>query len=71
MADNRKQIEVKAEDKGKLEGLPMERSPYVKYKYKDVEEYKSNAYATQYHLQPKTNQPPTPSGAQLQCNCSP
>lgn len=41
----------KQEDKGKLEGLPMEDSPYLKYK--DLEDYKLQGYGAQGHLQPK------------------
>ncbi|CAL0326945.1 unnamed protein product [Lupinus luteus] len=73
MANNEKKMEVKcgssSEEKGKLEGLPLESSPYVKYN-DDLEEYKYNAYGTQGHLQPKPNQgggsteAPTLSGAQ-------
>ncbi|KAL5556842.1 hypothetical protein UlMin_039078 [Ulmus minor] len=36
---------------GKLEGLPMEDSPYLQYK--DLEEYKDKAYGTQGHQEPK------------------
>ncbi|KAJ7952786.1 Late embryogenesis abundant protein, LEA-18 [Quillaja saponaria] len=36
---------------GKLEGLPLEDSPYVKYK--DLEDYKRQGYGTEGHLQPK------------------
>lgn len=39
------------EEKGKLEGLPMEDSPYLKYK--DLEDYKLQGYGVQGHLQPK------------------
>ncbi|GLT94551.1 hypothetical protein SLE2022_122870 [Rubroshorea leprosula] len=35
-------------EKEKNSGLPMETSPYLKYK--DVEDYKLNAYGTQGHL---------------------
>nr|AST13889.1 late embryogenisis abundant protein 4 [Betula platyphylla] len=38
-------------EKGKLEGLPMEDSPYLKYK--DLEDYKRQGYGTEGHLQPK------------------
>lgn len=38
-------------EKGKLEGLPMEESPYLKYK--DLEDYKLQGYGAQGHLQPK------------------
>ncbi|TKY75361.1 Late embryogenesis abundant protein, LEA-18 [Spatholobus suberectus] len=59
MANSVKQMELKAgglssrEEKGKLEGLPLQSRPYVKYD--DVEEYKHNAYGTQGHLQPKSD----------------
>ncbi|KAL6959237.1 hypothetical protein U1Q18_039171 [Sarracenia purpurea var. burkii] len=39
------------ESKGKLEGLPVETSPYTQYK--DVEDYKRRGYGTQGHQQPK------------------
>lgn len=43
------------EEKGsKLEGLPMESSPYLKYS--DLEDYKRQGYGTQGHLEPKPNQ---------------
>ncbi|KAJ7944493.1 Late embryogenesis abundant protein, LEA-18 [Quillaja saponaria] len=38
-------------EKGKLEGLPMEDSPYLKYK--DLEDYKRQGYGTEGHLEPK------------------
>ncbi|TYK12837.1 Late embryogenesis abundant protein, LEA-18 [Cucumis melo var. makuwa] len=38
-------------EKERSEGLPLESSPYVNYK--DLEDYKSQAYGTQGHLQPK------------------
>ncbi|KAF7828650.1 seed maturation protein PM35 [Senna tora] len=54
--------------KGGLEGLPMQESPYVKYK--DLEEYKRQGYGVEGHLQPKTTsrgagatEAPTISGA--------
>ncbi|KAG4943554.1 hypothetical protein JHK82_047716 [Glycine max] len=49
------------------EGLPMEDSPYVKYK--DLEDYKRQGYGTQGHQEPKTGrgagatEAPTLSGA--------
>lgn len=41
-------------EKGKerLEGLPIEDSPYLQYK--DLEDYKQQGYGTQGHQQPKT-----------------
>ncbi|KAG2724230.1 hypothetical protein I3843_01G007900 [Carya illinoinensis] len=54
------------EEKGKLEGLPWEESPYVKYN--DLEDYKRQGYGTEGHLQPKpgrgagSTDAPTPSG---------
>ncbi|KAE9586659.1 hypothetical protein Lal_00004604 [Lupinus albus] len=57
--NNEKKMEVKggssSEEKGKLEGLGMESSPYVKYN-DDLEEYKYNVYGTKGHLQPIPNQ---------------
>ncbi|KAJ1387276.1 Late embryogenesis abundant protein [Sesbania bispinosa] len=53
--------------KGTLEGLPMEDSPYLKYK--DLEDYKLQGYGTQGHQQPKpgrgagATEAPTFSGA--------
>ncbi|PON66711.1 Late embryogenesis abundant protein [Parasponia andersonii] len=35
----------------KLEGLPMEESPYLQYK--DLEDYKKKGYGTEGHLEPK------------------
>ena len=35
----------------KLEGLPMESSPYLQYK--DLEDYKMKGYGTQGHQEPK------------------
>lgn len=44
-------MEQKKEDKGKLEGLPTETSPYTQYK--DLEDYKEKGYGTQgQHQQP-------------------
>ncbi|KAL5728937.1 hypothetical protein ACHQM5_001959 [Ranunculus cassubicifolius] len=51
----------------KLEGLPVESSPYVKYS--DVEDYNLKAYGAQGHVEPVTGRgagatdAPTPSGA--------
>ncbi|KAM7516473.1 hypothetical protein LguiA_006056 [Lonicera macranthoides] len=56
---------VGEENKGKLEGLPTESSPYTHYK--DVEDYKQQGYGTQGHLQPQPGRgagatdAPTPS----------
>ncbi|TKY55645.1 Late embryogenesis abundant protein, LEA-18 [Spatholobus suberectus] len=53
--------------KESLEGLPIEDSPYVKYK--DLEDYKRQGYGTQGHQEPKTGrgagatEAPTLSGA--------
>lgn len=43
-------MEKKAEEKGKLEGLPVESSPYTQYK--DLEDYKKQGYGTEGHQQP-------------------
>ncbi|XVE82886.1 hypothetical protein DITRI_Ditri16bG0041700 [Diplodiscus trichospermus] len=58
------------ERKESLEGLPMEDSPYVKYK--DLEDYKRQGYGTEGHLQPNpgrdaasSTDAPTLSGANL------
>ncbi|OIT39354.1 hypothetical protein A4A49_14208 [Nicotiana attenuata] len=40
----------KEEEKGKLEGLPVNTSPYTQYK--DLEDYKKQGYGTQGHQQP-------------------
>ena len=40
------------EEKGKLEGLPVNTSPYTQYK--DLEDYKKQGYGTQGHQQPKS-----------------
>ncbi|KAK4712118.1 hypothetical protein R3W88_006631 [Solanum pinnatisectum] len=37
-------------DKSKLEGLPVDTSPYTQYK--DLEDYKQQGYGTQGHQQP-------------------
>ncbi|GFZ18806.1 hypothetical protein Acr_27g0005450 [Actinidia rufa] len=39
------------QNKEKLEGLPVETSPYTQYK--DVEDYKRQGYGTQGHQEPK------------------
>lgn len=45
----------KREEKAPVEELlPLESSPYVKYK--DLEEYKKKGYGTEGHLEPKPNQ---------------
>ena len=41
----------KEEKGGKLEGLPVNTSPYTQYK--DLEDYKQQGYGTQGHLQPQ------------------
>lgn len=38
------------EEKGKLEGLPVNTSPYTQYK--DLEDYKMKGYGTQGHQEP-------------------
>ncbi|KAK9265452.1 hypothetical protein L1049_010786 [Liquidambar formosana] len=56
-----------SEQKGKLDGLPLETSPYTQYS--DLEDYKRQGYGTEGHLQPKTGRgagstdAPTLSGA--------
>ncbi|OIT02057.1 PREDICTED: uncharacterized protein LOC109228239 [Nicotiana attenuata] len=40
----------KESDKSKLEGLPVDTSPYTQYK--DLEDYKKQGYGTQGHQQP-------------------
>ncbi|KAJ4714762.1 Late embryogenesis abundant protein, LEA-18 [Melia azedarach] len=64
---DKKQAES-GEEKGiSLEGLPMEDSPYVKYK--DLEDYKRKGYGTEGHLETKPGRgagatdAPTLSGA--------
>ncbi|XP_023003117.1 uncharacterized protein LOC111496824 [Cucurbita maxima] len=48
----RQQPERKSESKEeRLEGIPLETSPYVNYK--DLEDYKNQAYGAQGHLEPK------------------
>ncbi|WCJ39954.1 Late embryogenesis abundant protein group 6 [Euphorbia peplus] len=76
MENNKKEemSEKKQENEEKnnkeLEGLPLESSPYVNYK--DLEDYKSQAYGTQGHQPVKPNQgpggtdAPTLSGTHLQ-----
>jgi len=56
------------EEMKKLEGLPVETSPYTQFK--DLEDYKHQGYGTQGHLQPQpgprgagATDAPTPSGA--------
>ena len=69
MEKNQEQEERKPEslEKGKLEGLPMVDSPYLKHK--DLEDYKRQGYGTEGHLQPKpgrgagSTDAPTLSGA--------
>lgn len=61
------ETEGSTEEKKNLEGLPLEDSPYVKYK--DLEDYKRQGYGTEGHLQPQTGRgggatdAPTLSGA--------
>ncbi|RDY14183.1 hypothetical protein CR513_00789, partial [Mucuna pruriens] len=66
--------EAKAESesesgKERLEGLPIENSPYVQYK--DLEDYKRQGYGTQGHQEPKegrgagSTEAPTLSGANV------
>ncbi|KAK3032901.1 hypothetical protein RJ639_034949 [Escallonia herrerae] len=40
-----------SEEKGKLQGLPLESSPYMQYN--DLEDYKRQGYGTEGHLQPQ------------------
>ncbi|XP_034689618.1 uncharacterized protein LOC117917441 [Vitis riparia] len=60
---------AESEEKGgKLEGLPMETSPYTQYS--DLEDYKRKGYGTEGHLQPKpgrgsSTDAPTISGASV------
>ncbi|KAI5596504.1 hypothetical protein POPTR_002G006000v4 [Populus trichocarpa] len=58
MENNSKQMENRKEGveekKGKLDGLPMESSPYLKYT--DLEDYKRIAYGTEGHQEVKPNQ---------------
>lgn len=42
---------IENEKKGKLEGLPWEESPYLKYT--DLEDYKLQSYGTEGRLRPK------------------
>ncbi|XWS41809.1 hypothetical protein CRYUN_Cryun17cG0114800 [Craigia yunnanensis] len=65
-----KKADNKEEKKESLEGLPMEDSPYLKYK--DMEDYKRQGYGTEGHQQPKpgrgaasSTDDPTVSGANL------
>ncbi|KAF9686583.1 hypothetical protein SADUNF_Sadunf02G0004200 [Salix dunnii] len=63
MENSSKQMENRKEGveekKGKLEGLPMESSPYLKYT--DLEDYKRIAYGTGGHQEVRPNQ----GGAEL------
>lgn len=60
---------AKSEGRGeKLEGLPMDTSPYTQYE--DLEDYKRKGYGTEGHLQPKPGKggatdAPTISGASV------
>ena len=62
-----KQEQKKPQSESSLEGLPLQESPYVKYK--DLEEYKHQGYGAEGHLQPKqgrgagATEAPTLSGA--------
>ncbi|XP_028764190.1 uncharacterized protein LOC114722345 [Neltuma alba] len=56
-----KQEDRKTDAKGEtgepgLEGLPMQESPYVKYK--DLEDYKNKGYGAEGHLQPQPGRGP-------------
>ncbi|CAK7345986.1 unnamed protein product [Dovyalis caffra] len=51
--ENRKESSCE-EKKGRLEGLPVESSPYLKYK--DLEDYKLKAYGTEGHQEVKPDQ---------------
>ena len=64
----RKKAEESEEKGGRLEGLPMETSPYTQYS--DLEEYKRKGYGTEGHLQPKpggggATDAPTMSGSSV------
>lgn len=65
--EKRERMPESEREKGKLEGLPLETSPYVNYG--DLEDYKRQAYGTEGHLEPKTGRgagatdAPTRSGA--------
>lgn len=65
--EKRERMPESEREKGKLEGLPLEASPYVNYG--DLEDYKRQAYGTEGHLEPKTGRgagatdAPTRSGA--------
>ncbi|QCD81511.1 Late embryogenesis abundant protein [Vigna unguiculata] len=68
--EQEKQRKTESEsEKERLEGLPIEDSPYVQYK--DLEDYKQQGYGTQGHQEPKTGrgagatEAPTLSGAAL------
>jgi hypothetical protein len=45
-----------SESKGNNEGLPLNDSPYLKYK--DLEDYKEQGYGTHGHQQPKEGRGP-------------
>ncbi|GMI78272.1 hypothetical protein like AT2G33690 [Hibiscus trionum] len=51
MEKKQEDVDNKAEKKESWEGLPIEDSPYVKYK--DLEDYKRRGYGTQGHQQPE------------------
>ncbi|KAI4305296.1 hypothetical protein L6164_028669 [Bauhinia variegata] len=56
--DQQQQKEMKQSQTGRpsLEGLPLQTSPYVHYT--DLEDYKSQGYGTQGHLEPKPGRGP-------------
>ncbi|XVF45908.1 hypothetical protein PTKIN_Ptkin02bG0246000 [Pterospermum kingtungense] len=54
MSNAREQSQSQSQKNATLEGLPLESSPYVKYK--DLEDYKRNAYGTEGHLEVKEKQ---------------
>ncbi|KAJ8762251.1 hypothetical protein K2173_007407 [Erythroxylum novogranatense] len=53
-ASIRRNEELESEAESREGGLPLETSPYLQYT--DLEDYKSNAYGTQGHLQVKRDQ---------------
>ncbi|XP_039010580.1 uncharacterized protein LOC120139437 [Hibiscus syriacus] len=68
MEKKQEDVDKKAEKKESLEGLPIEDSPYLKYK--DLDDYKRQGYGTQGHQQPEpghgaagSTDAPTLSGA--------
>ncbi|XVF17564.1 hypothetical protein REPUB_Repub10bG0134200 [Reevesia pubescens] len=74
MEKKQEHVDKKADNKEKkkesLEGLPLEDSPYVKYK--DLEDYKRQGYGAEGHQKPKpgrgaasSTDAPTLSGANL------